>query len=281
MVAQTNASPVVIIKRKKVVAADGHHGGAWKVAYADFVTAMMAFFMLMWLLNATTEKQRQGIADYFSPTIAISRIAGGGDGNFGGNSIFTEDALPQTGTGSSSLRPTESNQARGWSDAGSDEDKDDAQDEQLAAVEEALLGRSGESMLADEMLRHIVTKVTDEGLVIEMHDLEETPLFTDDMEPTAMLESIVAALAEASKIVTNPVAIEGHVRSVPVVMTSRPVWDQSSARADIVRKLLESEGLMPERFERLTGHADRDLANFNPMSVRNNRVEVIFLRTNI
>jgi len=56
----------IIIKRKKVVAGDGHHGGAWKVAYADFVTAMMAFFMLMWLLNATTEQQRKGIADYFS-----------------------------------------------------------------------------------------------------------------------------------------------------------------------------------------------------------------------
>ncbi|MEO1001108.1 MAG: flagellar motor protein MotB, partial [Pseudomonadota bacterium] len=58
-----------IIKRKKIVAGGGHHGGAWKVAYADFVTAMMAFFLLMWLLNATTEAQRKGIADYFSPTI--------------------------------------------------------------------------------------------------------------------------------------------------------------------------------------------------------------------
>lgn len=281
MVAQTNASPVVIIKRKKVIAADGHHGGAWKVAYADFVTAMMAFFMLMWLLNATTEKQRQGIADYFSPTIAINRISGGGDGNFGGKSVFTEDALPQNGTGASSLRPTESNEARGWSDAGSSNGESDAEDEKLAAVEEAFLGRSGESMLADEMLQHIVTKVTDEGLVIEMHDLEGTPLFTDDMQPTAILGSIVAALAEAAKIVTNPVAIEGHVRSVPVVMTSRPVWDQSSARADAVRKLLESEGLVAERLARLTGHADRELTDFNPMSVRNNRVEVIFLRTNI
>ena len=61
-----------IIKRKKVVAGDGHHGGAWKVAYADFVTAMMAFFLLMWLLNATTERQRKGLADYFAPTIAVS-----------------------------------------------------------------------------------------------------------------------------------------------------------------------------------------------------------------
>ena len=71
-----NLAPV-IIKRKKVIASGGHHGGAWKVAYADFVTAMMAFFKLMWLLNATTEKQRKGLADYFHPTIAVSRISGG------------------------------------------------------------------------------------------------------------------------------------------------------------------------------------------------------------
>lgn len=71
MSAKSNAP--IIIKRKKLIAA-GHHGGAWKVAYADFVTAMMAFFMMMWLLNATTEKQRKGLADYFSPTIPLSRV---------------------------------------------------------------------------------------------------------------------------------------------------------------------------------------------------------------
>ena len=78
----------VIIKRKKIIAADGHHGGAWKVAYADFVTAMMAFFMLMWLLNATTEQQKKGIADYFSRTLAITRSSGGGDSSFVGDTVF-------------------------------------------------------------------------------------------------------------------------------------------------------------------------------------------------
>ena len=63
----THANAPIIIKRKKVIAGGGHHGGAWKVAYADFVTAMMAFFLLMWLLNATTEKQRKGLSDYFAP----------------------------------------------------------------------------------------------------------------------------------------------------------------------------------------------------------------------
>ena len=86
----------IIIKRKKIIQGGGHHGGAWKVAYADFVTAMMAFFMLMWLLNATTEKQRKGIADYFNPTIPINRVSGGGEGFFGGDSVFSEEAFSQS-----------------------------------------------------------------------------------------------------------------------------------------------------------------------------------------
>jgi len=112
MSAQSNAS-VTIIKRKKVIADAGHHGGAWKVAYADFVTAMMAFFLLMWLLNATTEKQRKGIAEYFSPTVPIARISGGGEGSLGGDSVFSENTLPKMGTGASSVYPTESRMARG------------------------------------------------------------------------------------------------------------------------------------------------------------------------
>jgi chemotaxis protein MotB len=71
---QSAAAQPIIIRRKKVYKADGHHGGAWKVAYADFVTAMMAFFLLMWLLNATTEEQRKGLADYFNPTVPMRRF---------------------------------------------------------------------------------------------------------------------------------------------------------------------------------------------------------------
>jgi len=93
----------IIIKRKKVAGGDGHHGGAWKVAYADFVTAMMAFFMLMWLLNATSEQQRAGLADYFTPTSSINRTSGGGDGMFGGDSIFSEERLSKDGMGASQL----------------------------------------------------------------------------------------------------------------------------------------------------------------------------------
>ncbi|MEQ3745071.1 MAG: flagellar motor protein MotB, partial [Henriciella sp.] len=121
MLSETDDIPApIIIRRKKVIIADEHHGGAWKVAYADFVTAMMAFFLLMWLLNATTEDQRKGLADYFNPSIPISRISGGGADGLNGSSIFTEDTLAQSGTGAKSTsRDPSSNASTTPNDEGS------------------------------------------------------------------------------------------------------------------------------------------------------------------
>jgi chemotaxis protein MotB len=82
-----------VIIRKEEIVEGGHHGGAWKVAYADFVTAMMAFFLLMWLLNATTEDQRKGLADYFSPNNLLSHASSGTGQPFGGHTAFDEGAL--------------------------------------------------------------------------------------------------------------------------------------------------------------------------------------------
>jgi chemotaxis protein MotB len=278
MSGQSNAAPV-IIKRKKVVAGGGHHGGAWKVAYADFVTAMMAFFLLMWLLNATTEKQRKGIADYFSPTIPINRVSGGGDGAFGGESIFSEMVLPKVGTGATALRATEDVKARGESGL-SDDGKEDAADEaDFRTVEEALTGNSGESAVEPELLKHIVTRVTDEGLVIDISDLPGQPLFRDETDrPTALLEDLAAMLARVTRIVTNSMAVEGHVRARPVVLSDNPVWTLSARRAEAMRRLLVEQGLDYRRVTRVTGHADREPAVRDPMAVRNNRLEIILLR---
>jgi chemotaxis protein MotB len=82
-----------VVIRKEEVVEGGHHGGAWKVAYADFVTAMMAFFLLMWLLNATTEAQRKGLADYFTPSNALSRASSGSGQPFGGHTPFDDGAM--------------------------------------------------------------------------------------------------------------------------------------------------------------------------------------------
>ncbi|MFN6979936.1 MAG: flagellar motor protein MotB, partial [Gemmobacter sp.] len=257
MAGQSNAAPV-IIKRKKIIADGGHHGGAWKVAYADFVTAMMAFFLLMWLLNATTEKQRKGIADYFNPTIPVNRISGGGDGAFGGDNVFSEDVLAQVGTGASNRAPTADAQARG--EAGNDAEAAEraAEEAALRAVEEALLARGGESNTMERALRHVVTRVTDEGLVIELFDRPEASLFAaDTAEPLALLRALAGVVAETFAVVSNDVAVNGHVRAYPVTLRTDPVWDLSAARAQAMRALLGDAGLPPPRVQRVTGYADR------------------------
>ncbi len=275
MGAQGNAAPV-IIKRKKVTGGEGHHGGAWKVAYADFVTAMMAFFMLMWLLNATTEQQRKGIADYFSPTIPVNRVSGGGEGSFGGESIFSEQTMARVGTGATALRPLEGSGARGMLGG---EAEARAEEEALRALEEMLLGRGGESALRENELRHIVTRITDEGLVIELFALEGLPLFLRGTEaPTQLLEDLLAVVAQAARTVTNPVALAAHVSADPVVLAESPAWPLSAARADRVRRALGAKGLARERVRRVTGHADRSPVLRDPMAPRNNRVEIILLR---
>ncbi len=283
MAGQRNAAPV-IIKRKKVVAGGGHHGGAWKVAYADFVTAMMAFFMLMWLLNATTEKQRKGIADYFSPTIPLSRVSGGGDGSFGGDSVFSEDQIAQNGTGASSLKPAAERQAAGQTGIESAEDAIDsaAFAEEARRIEEALMGIGDESMISERAARHIVTRLTDEGLIVEIFDLDDEPLFQGDTsEPTGITREMAGMLARVFALATNGVAVEGHIRSLPAVLRNNPSWDLSAARAMRMRTLLEAEGLVAARVQRVTGHADRAPAVRNPMAARNNRLEVILLRSDL
>jgi chemotaxis protein MotB len=281
MAGQTNAAPV-IIKRKKVISGGGHHGGAWKVAYADFVTAMMAFFMLMWLLNATTEKQRKGIADYFNPTIPINRISGGGDGAFGGDSVFSEETLTQSGTGASLQQPTDSEMARGATGTEREVDADTsaAQAVELSELEQALMARGGESMTMEQLLRHVVTRVTDEGLVIELYDLPDAPLFLGETaEPTELLRDMTAIISDVLQIATNEIAINGYVHARPIVLLDNPVWELSSSRAQQMRLLMEEFGSPPKRMQRVTGYADKSPVTPDPTAPRNNRIEIVLLRS--
>lgn len=263
-----NMAPV-IIKRKKVVGGGGHHGGAWKVAYADFVTAMMAFFMLMWLLNATTEKQRKGLADYFAPTIAISRVSGGGDGALNGDSVFAEQTMALNGIGGTTF------------DAIHAQDSDaKAEQEQLETLGEQLMGRSGEAMFSEALAKHIITKVTDEGLVVELFATPEVPLFeADRITPRPILSDLLFTVREVFALVKNGVALEGHSRSHPIVLSEDPTWDVSLDRAQQTRALLAEHGFDMKRVQRVTGHADKEPVSDNTMAVRNDRIEIILLRS--
>ena len=262
---------VTIIKKKKVSGGGGHHGGAWKVAYADFVTAMMAFFLLMWLLNATTEKQRKGLADYFSPTIPIHRTSGGGNGPFGGETVFAEIELPQTGRGASDASPTDEDEAEG--DTGvstSDNGEEDVspseslgtaqtrEDEEFELLEGLLSGSSGKAKTENPLLQHVRTRVTDEGLVIELIDQETARLFDAGSDnPTEVMKSLVNVIGAVVRTVKNKVALAGHsFESVPEGGENLN-WQLSSNRAHALRRLLVGEDLAPSRIARVSGRQIR------------------------
>ena len=246
------------------------------MAYADFVTAMMAFFMLMWLLGATTEKQRKGIADYFNPTIPINRVSGGGDGAFGGDSIFTDETLANNGNGASASSPSDQQEKGG---IGGTTEGAGAEDTQLKKLQSALEGMGGESMTMESLLNHVVTKVTDEGLVIEIFDLDAAPLFApDSTEPTQTLKDIAALVSDVIGVAENRIAVDGYVRSYPVMMINNPTWELSADRSQTMRALLESAGTDGARIARVSGHADRKPVTADPAAVRNNRIEVVLLR---
>lgn len=266
MPADRGNSPI-IIKRITQEGGGGHHGGAWKVAYADFVTAMMAFFLLMWLLNATTEKQRKGLADYFNPTVVHS-TAGGADGALGGHEQNSEETGGQ-GMGAS----RDQRMARAVEGAQS------GFEDMARQIQDELTGSGAESMQMTNLLRHVVTRMTDEGLVIELTDLTDQPLFEGDTaQATPVMRELSGILSRVLGRVRNDVAISGHVRGYPEMLIHSPVWALSDARAHMVRNLMSEAGFDERRVQRVTSHADRRNRSVNPMDPGNNRVELILLR---
>ncbi|WP_298295543.1 flagellar motor protein MotB [uncultured Litoreibacter sp.] len=271
-----NTRPI-IIKRKKVIAGGGHHGGAWKVAYADFVTAMMAFFMLMWLLNATTEKQRKGLADYFSPTIAIARVSGGGDGAFSGDSLMSEETLARSGRGGFADLPPMTLNGQGVD--GNNKSNGARELSDLENVQLGIVGRGGESLVRDMAKKHIITRLTDRGLVIEVFDLEDAPLFEPGTaRPTPTLHAIADILNEGFRLVTNPVSVAAHAKSISPLFLENPAWEITTDRAQSARALLETAGLAPDRVASVSGFGQQKPLLDDPMSARNNRLEIVLLR---
>ena len=265
----------IIIKRKKVVKADGHHGGAWKVAYADFVTAMMAFFLLMWLLNATTEEQRKGLADYFNPSIPISRISGGGSDGLNGSSIFTEETLARMGTGASKERSMETpatNKSKEETEAALAKQQVIA--ENLQDLKESL-GEEGKALS-----EHIMVKMSPEGIVIELVDSESTPLFPiGQSKPSDLLIELLDVVSETFVSFENDIKIVGHTDNLRYRNDAiYDNWNLSADRANTARRLLQRSGISRDRIREVSGKADTDpLVKDNPSAAQNRRISITLL----
>ena len=251
-----NVRPV-IIKRKRVVAGGGHHGGAWKVAYADFVTAMMAFFLMLWLLGSVEDDTRKGVADYFSETLAINSESSGADAILGGTSLSVVTSV---------------------TDEIATAEEHEAQVEMLQSIVDTLEQRIAADDILGEAFSHVAIRMTDEGLLFELFDLETSPLFDmDDNQPRPALRLLTEVFADIFATVSNPLAITAHSRSFPTVFLENPVWTMTIARAQAVQHLMQASGFPEPRMHRVTGNADRVPATSPPTAARNNRIELVLL----
>ncbi len=248
----------IIVKKITIEAHAGHHGGAWKVAYADFVTAMMAFFLLMWLLGATTEKQRKSLADYFSPTIVDKKQASAGsDGLFGGDSIVSKDNYPHKASQTGTQSMTIPKDAKGGPSEGSGRAKDA---ERFAQLKQALIQKIQKEAVLRRLANSIRLVPTSEGLRIDLVDDAEFSMFvmgSDMLTPEA--RRLIPAVATALNEVPNDIRVRGHTDSSPFARSpTRNNWQLSGARAEATRRELAMAGIDSNRFIRIEGVADRE-----------------------
>lgn len=157
------------------------------------------------------------------------------------------------------------------------EGEDEGVAKALEEVKERLLAQSGESMISDALRQHMLMRVTDEGLVVELFDLPGRPLFDGDERPTEILRALVRAVGTAFTYSSNQVAIRGYVRALPVVVAEPRRFETSISRAESVRQMI-SGPIPSERIDRVTGYGDRKPAAANLTDLRNNRVELVLLR---
>ncbi len=284
---ELHIEPEIIIRKVKNHHA-AHHGGAWKIAYADFVTAMMAFFMLLWIIGATNEDQRKGIADYFTPTIIQMKNSGGSNGVMGGRSLQSQDGVAPHAA-MSGPRPVSVAGGGGGGTMTADSASQDSQtspgnrraadEKRFRMVERIVAAR----LAGDPTLKGLKSQVrfvrTHDGLQIDMVERADFAMFgigTSVFSPdaTRLVRSVAAAIAETP----NRLTVRGHTDSIGYAKGGANNWTLSTARADATRRALAAAGIDEARFRRIEGVADTD--PFNPLDradPRNRRISVTLL----
>ncbi|MDQ8027849.1 MAG: flagellar motor protein MotB [Brevundimonas sp.] len=281
----------ILIKKIKKSGGHGHHGGAWKVAYADFVTAMMAFFLLMWLINTTDPEQKRGIAEYFAPA-SVSATTSGSGGILGGTALGDDGAKA---SGSNSVitqlapeAPLDSQQA------GQSSDLTGASEQQLrdeiARREAADFASAAESLrqamqsmpeLA-ELSKQLIIDQTPEGLRIQLVDQEGRSMFEQNSSrPNARAQVLLRAVARVINQLPNRISITGHTSASPGSnrATAPADWSLSSERANASRLVLQAAGVDPDRVYQVSGKAGSDpLYPDDPTLAGNRRIAIVLLR---
>jgi chemotaxis protein MotB len=268
----------IIVKRVKK-GGHGAHGGAWKIAYADFVTAMMAFFLLMWLIGSTTEGDRKGIADYFNQPLKVMLFGGPGSGGAtsilqgGGDDLTKSVSEVASGDVERKVREIGAQLAR------AEAIRQDRQ--RIATLRDKLASIINTKPELAEFKNQIRLEMVQDGLNIQIVDEQNRPMFdTGSALVKPYMRDILRAIAQALREVDNRISLSGHTDATPYGSGERAYsnWELSADRANASRRELIAAGLPEGKLARVVGMADKQpLFPDNPTDPRNRRISILVL----
>ena len=285
-----SADAPILIKKIKKSAEHAHHGGAWKVAYADFVTAMMAFFLLMWLINTTSPQQKRGIADYFAPA-SVSESTSGSGGILGGTSLGDQGSksdgsqpiiqalAPEAPQDAKDGKASKSGGAADAHDAIKAADaKKEADD--LASAAQSLRQAMQDLPELAELSKQVLVDQTPEGLRIQLIDQEGRSMFdAGTARPNDRARLLLRAVAKVVARLHNRVTVSGHTSATGPGQHGGDDWALSAARANASRGILQEAGIDPDRIYQVSGKANSDpLYPDDPMLPGNRRIAIVLLK---
>lgn len=270
--------PIIIKRIKK----SGHavHGGAWKIAYADFVTAMMAFFLLMWLLGSTSEGDKKGLSDYFTAPLKVSMMGGSGAG--ASNSVIQGGGADLTKTNGQNSRgePSDPIARKAASDAARAElAKQD--NRKLTLLQDKISSLIANNPKLAEFKAQIRLEITPDGLQIQIVDDQSRPMFdVGSALVKVYMRDILREIGSALNGVQNKISLDGHTDASPYGSGERGYsnWELSSDRANASRRELVAAGMPDDKLARVTGMASSNLLEpQNPLSPVNRRISILVM----
>ena len=289
----------IIIKRIKRGHGGAHHGGAWKVAYADFVTAMMAFFLLLWLINTTTPEQKRGIADYFAPQ-SISQTVNGSNGILSGKvlghdgaraggaiSLSERNAPPQTDEAPHAQ--SNDNQRGGAAQSQGESAAPQTQQERaalssnegdFASAAEAIRQAVQQEPDIAELSHQVIVDQTPEGLRIQLVDEDGRPMFAvGSADPLPYARKMLGVIARVVDRLPNRISIAGHTSSNATESATASDWQLSAARAETARQIITAAGVDSDRIYEVAGKAGSEpLLPEDPSASANRRLSIVLMR---
>lgn len=269
--------PTPIIKRV-IKAKAAHHGGSWKIAYADFVTAMMAFFLLMWLLGSVSQGDLQGISDYFKNPLKVSMTGGSSPGE--SKSMITGGPrdLPRR---DSPKKGDSEEQRRHGNMRAAEAEAERAEMSQMRAVKARIEEAIEKNALLREYRKQMLIDLTPEGLRVQLVDAQNRPMFASGRaELLPHMREILQELGRALNTLPNRITLAGHTDAAPYSAGERSYsnWELSSDRANASRRQLVAAGIAEGKIVRVVGLASSVLFDKSePLNPINRRISIILL----